>query len=82
MINDYIYNIGNVMSNILFQCFIGGLIIITIILIISLIMLIVGCLLKSQTIRSKFMKIVPVTIFLLIIILSIPKLYIRIINVI
>lgn len=75
---NYIFNIENSISNILFNSFIGCLCLIVIELIISLIMLIIGCLIKSQTIRSKFLRIVPISLFFLILLLSIPKIGITI----
>ncbi len=75
---NYIFNIENSISNILFYSFIGCLCLIVIELIISLIMLIIGCLIKSQTIRSKFLRIVPISLFFLILLLSIPKIGITI----
>lgn len=75
---NYIFNIENSISNILFYSFIGCLCLIVIELIISLIMLIIGCLIKSQTIRNKFLRIVPISLFFLILILSIPKIGITI----
>lgn len=75
---NYIFNIENLISNILFYSFIGCLCLIVIELIISLIMLIIGCLIKSQTIRSKFLRIVPISLFFLILLLSIPKIGITI----
>lgn len=69
----YFINIENWISNILFYSFLGCVLFIVIELIISLIILIIGSLIKSQTIRNKFLRIVPLSLFFLILILSIPK---------
>lgn len=82
MIDDYIYNINNAISNMLFYFFIVSLVCTTILIVFSLIMLIIGYKLKSQTIRAKFLRIVPIGIVLLIFILIIPELYITIVNII
>ena len=82
MIDDYIYNINNAISNMLFYFFIVSLVCTTILIVFSLIMLIIGYKLKSQTIRAKFLRIVPIEIVLLIFILIIPELYITIVNII
>lgn len=59
MIEDYINNFENIASNILFHSFIGIVIVLTILLFISLILLGIGCLIKSQKLKSKFLKAVP-----------------------
>lgn len=82
MIDDYIYNINNAISNMLFYFFIVSVVCTTILIVFSLIMLIIGYKLKSQTIRAKFLRIVPIGIVLLIFILIIPELYITIVNII
>lgn len=80
MIDNYTENIRNIISTGLFYTFIICLCVITITVVISLVMLTVGCLLKSQTIRSKFIKVAPISIILLIFVLFIPKIYIMIIR--
>lgn len=52
-------NIENMLSSILFTGFKVILIILTISIIFSLIMLAIGCLIKSQKIKSKFLIAVP-----------------------
>ena len=59
MINDYINNFENIISAIFFFCFKVILIILVSLLIFSLIMLAIGCVIKSQKIKSKFLMIVP-----------------------
>lgn len=59
MINDYINNFENIISFIFFVGFKTILIILVSLLIFSLIMLAIGCLIKSQKIKSKFLIIVP-----------------------
>ena len=59
MLNDYIDNFENVVSYIFFVGFNFVLIILVILLILSLILLAIGCLIKSQKIKSKFLKVVP-----------------------
>lgn len=55
MLNDYINNFQNIVSNIFFVGFKVMLIILVALLIFSLIMLSIGCLIKSQKIKSKFL---------------------------
>jgi len=56
MANDYINNLNNMVSSALFYTFVGTVILLTSLLVISLVVLIIGCLLKSQVIRIKFLK--------------------------
>lgn len=56
MINDYIDNINSIGTEVLFFLFKISIILITVLLIISLIMLITGCLIKSQKIKIRFLK--------------------------
>lgn len=55
MLNDYMNNFQNIVSNIFFIGFKVILIILVALLIFSLIMLSIGCLIKSQKIKSKFL---------------------------
>lgn len=55
MLNDYMNNFQNIVSSIFFVGFKVMLIILVILLIFSLIMLSIGCLIKSQKIKSKFL---------------------------
>lgn len=59
MLNDYINNFEDVISSIFFVSFKVILIILVTLLILSLIMLAIGCLLKSQKIKSKFLIVTP-----------------------
>ena len=59
MPEDYISNMENMLSTILFVGFKVIVIILAILLILSLIMLAIGCLIKSQKIKSKFLLVVP-----------------------
>ena len=82
MYEDYINNFGNTVSSIFFVGFKVIIIVVTILLIISLIMLAIGCLIKSQTIKSKFLIIVPSLIIGIIFLLFLPYLYVRFKNLI
>lgn len=59
MLNNYINDFENIASNIFFVSFKVILITLISLLIFSLIMLAIGCLIKSQKIKSKFLIIVP-----------------------
>lgn len=59
MLDDYINNFENIVSSIFFVGFKVIAIILVIFLILSLIMLAIGCLIKSQKIKSKFLKVAP-----------------------
>ena len=59
MPTDYIDNFENVVSSIFFVSFKVIVIILVILLVFSLIMLAVGCLIKSQKLKSKFLIVVP-----------------------
>lgn len=59
MVNNYINSFENIISSIFFIGFKIILIILISLLIFSLIMLAIGCLIKSQKIKSKFLIIVP-----------------------
>ena len=72
MPEDYISNMENMLSTILFVSFKVIVIILTILLILSLIMLAIGCLIKSQKIKSKFLLIVPSLFIGTLIFLSVP----------
>ena len=82
MYEDYINNFGNTVSSIFFVGFKVIIIVATILLILSLIMLAIGCLIKSQTIKSKFLIIVPSLIIGIIFLLFLPYLYVRFKNLI
>lgn len=72
MTNDYINNIENILSNIFFISFKGIVIILTVLLILSLILLGIGCLIKSQKIKSKFLIVVPSILLGTIFFLALP----------
>lgn len=75
MTNDYINNLNNLISSILFYSFIGSVMLLTILLIVSLIILIIGCLLKSQIIRRKFLKASISILILLVFIILVPVIF-------
>ena len=72
MIYEYMNNFENAVSSIFFVSFKVIVIILTALLIFSLIMLAIGCLIKSQKIKSKFLIVVPSLILGNIVILCIP----------
>lgn len=72
MLEIYINHMENMLSIILFLGFKVIVIILTILLILSLIMLAIGCLIKSQKIKSKFLLIVPSLFIGTLIFLSVP----------
>lgn len=78
MLDSYINNFENIISSTLFVSFKIILIILVVLLILSLILLAVGCLIKSQKLKSKFLKIAPELIILIILILSLPYVFIKI----
>lgn len=76
MLTDYMNNFQNIVSSIFFVSFKVILIILVILLIFSLIMLAIGCLIKSQKIKSKFLITVPSLLLGLIVYLISPLIYI------
>lgn len=60
MLDSYINNFENIVSSTLFVAFKITLIVLVSLLILSLILLAVGCLIKSQKLKSKFLIVVPV----------------------
>ena len=76
MLKDYIYNFNNIVSTILFVGFKVILIILVILLILSLILLAIGCLIKSQKLKSKFLIIVPSLLVSIIFLLAIPYIFV------
>ena len=72
MLESYLNNFENIVSSILFVGFKVVVIALTILLICSLIMLAIGCLIKSQKIKSKFLLIVPSLFIGTLIFLSVP----------
>lgn len=76
MLDSYINNIENIVSATLFIGFKITLIILVSLLIISLILLAIGCLIKSQKMKSKFLIAVPSLLIGIIFFLSIPPTFI------
>ena len=82
MPEDYISNMENMLSTILFVGFKVIVIILAVLLILSLIMLAIGCLIKSQKIKSKFLLVVPSLLIGGIFFLSLPYIFVRFRNMI
>lgn len=82
MPENYMDNMQNMISSILFGSFKVIVIILTILLIFSLIMLAIGCLIKSQKIKSKFLLVVPGLLIGSIFFLSLPYIFVHIRNLI
>jgi len=76
MLDNYINNFENIVSSIFFVGFKVIVIILVSLLILSLIMLIIGCLIKSQKIKSKFLIIVPSLLLVTIFFLAIPYIFV------
>ena len=72
MLEDYMNNFESIVSSIFFVSFKTIIITLTILLIISLILLAIGCLIKSQKIKSKFLVVVPSLLLINIFFISIP----------
>ena len=77
MINNYINNFQSIISTFLFYGFKYTLLLLVVILILSLIFLMIGCIIKSQTIKSKFIKIVPGLLLSLIFLLLLPYILVQ-----
>ena len=82
MIDNYINNFESIMSTFLFYGFKYTLFLLVIMLILSLIFLIIGCIIKSQTIKSKILKIVPGLLLSLIFLLLLPYILVQFKNLI
>lgn len=78
MIDNYISNFENMVSSIFFMGFIAILVSLASALILSLALLAVGCLIKSQKLKSKFIKVVPILIVVIIIVLALPYIFSKI----
>ena len=76
MPTDYISNFENVVSSIFFVSFKIIIIILAILLMLSLIMLAIGCLIKSQKIKSKFLVVVPSLVLGNIFFLALPYIFV------
>lgn len=70
-------NFNNVISSIFYIGFKLVLIILTISLIVSLLLLILGCIIKSQKLKSNFLKAVPLLIIGIFFILLLPVIYVH-----
>lgn len=77
MLNSYINNFKNIVSSTLFIAFKVTLIILVTLLILSLILLAIGCLIKSQQIKSKFLIAVPSLLIGIVFFLSIPLIFVH-----
>lgn len=77
----YINNFENMLSTIFFVSFKVIVIILTILLILSLIILAIGCLIKSQKIKSKFLKVLPSLILVITFILLLPYIFVYLKNI-
>ena len=82
MPEDYIDNMQNMISSILFVSFKVIVIILAVLLILSLIMLAIGCLIKSQKIKSKFLLVVPSLLIGSIFFLLLPYIFVHFRNLI
>lgn len=82
MPTDYIDNFENVVSSIFFVSFKVIVIILAILLVFSLIMLAVGCLIKSQKIKSKFLNVVPSLLVGTCLFLALPYIFVHFKNLI
>lgn len=76
MLDSYMNNIENIVSSTLFIGFKITLIILVSLLIISLMLLAIGCFIKSQKMKSKFLIAVPSLLIGIIFFLSIPPTFI------
>lgn len=72
MLENYIENFNNNMFFILFIIFKYSLLLLCISLIFSLIMLILGCIIKSKKIKLKFIKVAPILLLGVIFMLIFP----------
>lgn len=77
MLNDYMNNFNNIVSTIFFVGFKIIVILLTTLLLFSLIMLAIGCLIKSQKIKSKFLKVAPSLLLGVIFMLCIPYIFVK-----
>lgn len=82
MVNEYISNFENNISSIIFLGFKAILIMLVSLLMVSLIILAVGCLIKSQNIKSKFLIRVIFLFLGNILFLTLPYLFVHFKNII
>ena len=76
MLDSYMNNFENIVSSTLFIVFKITLIVLVSLLILSLILLAIGCLIKSQKIKSKFLVVTPSLLIGIIFFLSIPPIFV------
>ncbi len=77
MLGNYIDNMKNMRSSIFFVSFKVIVIILAMLLVFSLIMLAIGCLIKSQKLKSKFLIAVPSLILGSVFFLSLPYIFVH-----
>lgn len=82
MLDNYINNFNAFLLNALFFCFKYAVITLIFLLIISLILLAISCLIKSQKLKSKFLIVVPSLIVGNIVLLALPYIIVYIKNLI
>lgn len=82
MLDNYMNGFNAFFSNSLFFCFKYAVIIFTLLLILSLILLAISCLIKSQKLKSKFLISVPSLILGIIFLLALPYIFVYIKNLI
>lgn len=79
---EYINDFERILSFFFFTSFKIIVCIFTIILILSLIILAIGCVIKSQKIKSSFLKLIPQLLLALIFVLLLPYLFLQFKNLI
>ena len=77
MLENYITNFDKIISSIFYMGFKWIIILLTIMLIAALLLLILGCIIKSQKLKSKFLRVIPLLIIGIFFILLIPVLYVH-----
>ena len=82
MLDTYMNNFENIVSSTLFIVFKITLIVLVSLLILSLVLLAIGCLIKSQKLKSKFLIAVPSLLIVIIFFLSIPPIFVHFKNMI
>ena len=75
MLDSYMNNLESIISSIFFMSFKILVITLVSLLIISLILLAIGCLIKSQKIKSKLLGIVPKLLIITIFIIILPYIF-------
>lgn len=76
MLDNYMNNFENIVSSIFFVSFKVIITILAIMLIISLIILAIGCLIKSQKIKSKFLIVIPSLLIGTIFFIALPYIFV------